>query len=85
VTGGRRDALKAFLTARKIGCEIYYPIPLHRQQCFAGRTYRGADSVKVSEQLAAEVLSIPIFPELLAEQRQWVADSLADFAAGKSE
>jgi dTDP-4-amino-4,6-dideoxygalactose transaminase len=85
VTGGRRDALKAFLTARKIGCEIYYPIPLHRQQCFAGQTYRGADSVKVSEQLAAEVLSIPIFPELLAEQRQWVADSLADFAAGKSE
>jgi dTDP-4-amino-4,6-dideoxygalactose transaminase len=47
--------------------------------------YRGFDSVPVSEQLAAEVLSIPIFPELTAEQRQWVADSLADFAAGKSE
>ena len=44
-----------------------------------------ADSVKVSEQLSAEVLSIPIFPELTPEQRQWVADSLADFAAGKSE
>ena len=85
VPGGRRDALKAFLTARKIGCEIYYPIPLHRQQCFADRPYRGADSVPVSEQLAAEVLSIPIFPELTGEQRQWVADSLADFAAGKAE
>jgi len=85
VPGGRRDALKAFLTARKIGCEIYYPIPLHRQQCFADSGYRGADSVPVSERLSAEVLSIPIFPELAAEQRQWVADALADFAAGKGE
>ena len=84
VPGGRRDALKAFLTARKIGCEIYYPIPLHRQQCFVDHKYRGHDRVPVSEQLAAEVLSIPIFPELTAEQRQWVADSLADFAAGKT-
>ena len=85
VTHGRRDALKAFLTARKIGCEIYYPIPLHRQECFAGKSYRGAESAKVSELLASEVLSIPIFPELGSEQRQWVADSLADFAAGKTE
>jgi dTDP-4-amino-4,6-dideoxygalactose transaminase len=85
VTGGRRDALKAFLTARKIGCEIYYPIPLHRQECFVGKSHRGHDSAKVSEQLATEVLSIPIFPELADEQRQWVSDSLADFAAGKSE
>jgi dTDP-4-amino-4,6-dideoxygalactose transaminase len=84
VPGGQRDALKAFLTARKIGCEIYYPIPLHRQECFASAGYRGADSVPVSEQLSAEVLSIPIFPELTAEQRQWVAASLADFAAGKT-
>ena len=85
VPGGRRDALKAFLTGRKIGCEIYYPIPLHRQECFRSAGYRGADTVPVSEQLSAEVLSIPIFPELTAEQRQWVADSLADFAAGKTE
>jgi len=85
VPGGRRDALKAFLTARKIGCEIYYPIPLHRQECFVDRRYRGHESVPTSEQLSAEVLSIPIFPELTAEQRQWVADSLADFAAGKAE
>ena len=85
VLGGRRDALKAFLTGRKIGCEIYYLIPLHRQQCFVDQKYRGHDRVPVSEQLAAEVLSIPVFPELTCEQRQWVADSLADFAAGKTE
>lgn len=84
VTGGRRDALKAFLTARKIGCEIYYPVPLHRQECFQG-IGRGAETCPVAEQLATEVLSIPIYPELGVEQRQWVADSLADFGAGQSE
>ncbi|MGA0133984.1 MAG: DegT/DnrJ/EryC1/StrS family aminotransferase [Opitutales bacterium] len=83
VPGGRRDALKAFLTERKIGCEIYYPVPLHRQQCFAHLSDPGAPTLPVSEQLAAEVLSIPVFPELTAAQRQWVADSLADFAAGR--
>jgi dTDP-4-amino-4,6-dideoxygalactose transaminase len=82
VPGGRRDELKAFLTARKIGCEIYYPVPLHRQECFRG-VGRGAETCAVSELLAAEVLSVPVFPELTAEQRRWVADSLADFAAGR--
>ncbi|MFM9148865.1 MAG: DegT/DnrJ/EryC1/StrS family aminotransferase, partial [Verrucomicrobiota bacterium] len=82
VPGGRRAELKAFLTARKIGCEIYYPVPLHRQECFRG-VGRGAETCLVSERLASEVLSVPIFPELTAEQRRWVADSLADFAAGR--
>ena len=50
-----------------------------RQQCFVDQKYRGFDGVPVSERLSGEVLSIPIFPELTGEQRQWVADSLADF------
>jgi len=83
VLHGKRDALKAFLTNRKIGCEIYYPVPLHRQECFAG-IGRGADSAPVAELLAQEVLSIPVFPEIKPEQRQWVAESLIDFAAGKT-
>jgi dTDP-4-amino-4,6-dideoxygalactose transaminase len=78
VLQGKRDALKAFLTDRGIGCEIYYPVPLHRQECFAG-VGRGADSVTISEQLANEVLSIPIYPEITNEQRNWVAESLAAF------
>jgi dTDP-4-amino-4,6-dideoxygalactose transaminase len=83
VLHGKRDALKAFLTNRKIGCEIYYPVPLHRQECFVG-VGRGADSAPIAESLAQEVLSIPVFPEITEEQRKWVATSLADFAAGKN-
>ncbi len=83
VLHGRRDALKQFLTQRKIGCEIYYPVPLHRQVCFQG-VGRGAETAPVAEQLAQEVLSIPIYPEISAEQRQWVAQSLIDFAAGQT-
>ncbi len=82
VPGGRRDELKAFLGARKIGCETYYPVPLHRQECFRG-VGRGADTCAVSERLASEVISVPVFPELTEEQRGWVARSLADFAAGR--
>ncbi|MEI6284803.1 MAG: DegT/DnrJ/EryC1/StrS family aminotransferase, partial [Opitutae bacterium] len=78
VLNGRRDALKQFLTERKIGCEIYYPIPLHRQECFKG-VGRGAEHAPVAEKLAQEVLSIPVFPELAENQRSWVAESLAAF------
>jgi dTDP-4-amino-4,6-dideoxygalactose transaminase len=79
VLNGRRDALKQFLIERKIGCEIYYPIPLHRQECFKG-IGRGAEHAPVAEKLAQEVLSIPVFPELAENQRAWVAESLAAFA-----
>jgi len=80
VLNGKRDALKQFLTERKIGCEIYYPVPLHRQECFNG-VGRGAEYVPTAEKLAQEVLSIPVFPEITEAQRAWVAESLAAFAA----
>lgn len=74
---GRRDALKKHLTAVGIGHEIYYPLPLHKQQCFA---HLPPVTLPVSEQLAAEVLSIPIFPELTREERQETAARIQDFA-----
>lgn len=80
VLNGKRDALKQFLTERKIGCEIYYPVPLHRQECFKG-IGRGGDYAPVAEKIAQEVLSIPVFPELAENQRAWVAESLAAFVA----
>jgi dTDP-4-amino-4,6-dideoxygalactose transaminase len=63
---GQRDSLREFLTARKIGTEIYYPLPLHRQECFAKLA---PVDLPVTDALAGEVLSIPVFPELNETER----------------
>lgn len=75
---GRRDALKQHLAAHGIGHEIYYPLPLHRQACFA---HLPPVSLPVAEQLAGEVLSIPVFPELTAPERDAIVAALHAFAA----
>ena len=74
----RRDALREFLTARKIGSEVYYPLPLHLQPCFGHLGYRKG-SFPESEKAAAEVLALPMFPELMEEEQAWVAQSISDF------
>lgn len=74
---GKRDALRAYLTEHGIGTEIYYPVPMHRQECFAPQEY----ALPVAERLADECLSIPIFPELSSEQIDFVAKSIEEFFA----
>lgn len=74
----RRDALQAHLKAKGIGSAIYYPIPLHRQPCFAHLGY-AAGSLPRSEQAAQEALSLPIFPELTRPQLDYVVDAIVEF------
>jgi dTDP-4-amino-4,6-dideoxygalactose transaminase len=77
----RRDELMAYLKTRGIGTEIYYPLPLHRQECFADLGYRKSDFPE-SERAADDVLSIPVYPELTQEQREFIVQSLIDFYKG---
>lgn len=75
----RRDDLRAHLKSRKIGHEVYYPVPLHLQKCFAELGYKKGD-FPASERAALRVLSIPIFPEITSEEQEYVAKAVKDFA-----
>jgi dTDP-4-amino-4,6-dideoxygalactose transaminase len=77
-----RDGLKDFLKVRQVGTEIYYPVPMHLQKCFADLGHRKGDFPH-SEDAALTTLALPIYPELAAAQKQHVVDSLAAFAAEK--
>jgi dTDP-4-amino-4,6-dideoxygalactose transaminase len=76
----RRDELRQYLAAAGVGTEVYYPIPLHLQQCFAYLGYRRAEMPE-SERAAQEVLALPVFPELSPAQIDHVAGTIERFYA----
>jgi len=80
VATARRDALRAHLSQRKIGTEVYYPLPLHLQQCYAYLGGRAGDC-PVAERAAQRALSLPIFPEMTESEQGEVIDAIKGFFA----
>lgn len=74
----RRDELRRYLASRGIGSEVYYPIPLHLQECFTNLGYREGD-FPVAERAAREVLALPIYPGLSEASQVRVIESIRDF------
>jgi len=79
IRSNRRDALQKFLSERKIGSTIYYPVPLHLQPLYAGLGHKAGDFPN-AEHVANEILSLPMYPELTSDKIERVAATITEFA-----
>jgi dTDP-4-amino-4,6-dideoxygalactose transaminase len=79
----KRDALRDHLQAHRIGTEIYYPVPFHRQPCFASLK-PAMDAFPMADRAASLVLALPIYGELTEEQQRYVVATIAEFYASQS-
>jgi len=78
-----RDSLRRWLQERGIASEIYYPVPLHQQECF--RPFGPYPALPVCEALADEVISLPVFAELTSTELNAVSDAISDFVYSASQ
>jgi len=78
VKRGLRDALQNFLRDNEIGTAVYYPLPLHLQECFQYLGYKRGD-FPVAEKISEEILSLPVYPELTHKMQDYVVDKIKEF------
>jgi dTDP-4-amino-4,6-dideoxygalactose transaminase len=80
----RRNELQSFLQSKGVGTEVYYPVPMHLQECFAYLGHK-AGSFPESEQAANETLALPIQPELTEAQLRYVVDCVREFVTSEPD
>ena len=76
---GQRELLRKHLADREIGSEVYYPLTMDQQECFADLPAESRQGNGIAHQLAGEVLSIPVYPELGTEMQDWVVKAVEEF------
>jgi dTDP-4-amino-4,6-dideoxygalactose transaminase len=76
---GNRDELIKYLKENEIGCEVYYPVPFHKQECFKNLYGSSTESFKHSDFAAENSLALPIYPELTNEQISYVVETIKNF------
>ncbi len=75
----KRDALRDWLTASNIGCEVYYPVPLHKQECLG--SLASEISCPEAEKAAKETIALPIYPELTFAMQEYIVEKIVKFYA----